>query len=178
MSIKTESMPSPATVIVANQAEADARIPGALAKGPVHLRIDPMEGPIDLAGNPDPKCRDCHGSGVSDNHTGKCECICIGPDHLDGILSVTVSGGEKPIHPDWVRKIRNDCAASGVPFTFLSWGEWMPEVSFTPEIEEEYEEGQHDQGEWHDIPDPNEFFPECVCGSSTAIVARDRKSVV
>ena len=30
------------------------------------------------------------------------------------------------MHPDWVREVRNDCAAAGVPFYFKQWGEWRP----------------------------------------------------
>src|SRR5262249_19769921 len=30
--------------------------------------------------------------------------------------------GARPMHPDWARKIRNDCAAAGVPFFFKQWG--------------------------------------------------------
>lgn len=38
---------------------------------------------------------------------------------------VVVSGGDDPIHPSWLRSIRDQCAAAGVPFTFRSWGEWQ-----------------------------------------------------
>lgn len=42
-----------------------------------------------------------------------------------------VMGGEsgrnaRPLHPDWVRSTRDDCAAAGVPFHFKQWGEWHP----------------------------------------------------
>ena len=29
-----------------------------------------------------------------------------------------------PVHPDWVRGIRDQCEANGVPFSFRGWGEW------------------------------------------------------
>lgn len=32
----------------------------------------------------------------------------------------------RPCHPDWVREIRDECAAVGVPFWFKSHGEWAP----------------------------------------------------
>lgn len=40
-----------------------------------------------------------------------------------------IAGGEtgpntRPIHPDWVRNLRNQCQQAGVPFFFKSWGEW------------------------------------------------------
>ena len=34
--------------------------------------------------------------------------------------------GAQPMHPDWVRHIRDDCAAAGVSFFFKGWGEWSP----------------------------------------------------
>lgn len=34
--------------------------------------------------------------------------------------------GARPMHPDWARSIRDQCAAAGVPFFFKQWGEWHP----------------------------------------------------
>ncbi len=39
---------------------------------------------------------------------------------------VIVRGGAAPLHPAWVRSIRDQCAAAGVPFCFLGWGDWVP----------------------------------------------------
>lgn len=41
-----------------------------------------------------------------------------------------VVGGEsgayaRPMHPDWARSLRDQCAAAGVPFLFKQWGEWL-----------------------------------------------------
>jgi len=30
------------------------------------------------------------------------------------------------MHPYWVRSVRDQCAAAGVPFFFKQWGEWIP----------------------------------------------------
>lgn len=30
--------------------------------------------------------------------------------------------GARPIHPDWVRSIRDQCQVAGVPFFFKGWG--------------------------------------------------------
>lgn len=40
-----------------------------------------------------------------------------------------ILGGEtgtdaRPMHPDWVRSVRDQCEAAGVPFFLKSWGEW------------------------------------------------------
>jgi protein gp37 len=42
-----------------------------------------------------------------------------------------IAGGEsgakaRPMHPDWARGLRDQCAAVGVPFLFKQWGEWYP----------------------------------------------------
>jgi len=42
-----------------------------------------------------------------------------------------VTGGEsspraRPMHPDWARILRDQCAAADVPHLFKQWGEWMP----------------------------------------------------
>ncbi|MDN7525180.1 MULTISPECIES: phage Gp37/Gp68 family protein [Burkholderia] len=42
-----------------------------------------------------------------------------------------ICGGEsganaRPMHPDWARNLRDQCAAAGVPFLFKQWGEWAP----------------------------------------------------
>jgi protein gp37 len=40
-----------------------------------------------------------------------------------------IAGGEsgdkaRPMHPDWVRDLRDQCVAAGVDFHFKQWGEW------------------------------------------------------
>jgi Protein of unknown function (DUF5131) len=44
-------------------------------------------------------------------------------------LDLVILGGEsgpqaRPMHPDWVRNVRDQCQAAGVPFFFKQWGEW------------------------------------------------------
>lgn len=55
-------------------------------------------------------------------------------EYLDGIEWVIVGGesghGARPVHPDWVRSIRDQCAAAGVPFLFKQWGEWQNGSSY------------------------------------------------
>lgn len=46
---------------------------------------------------------------------------------LDWVIVGGESGpGARPTHPDWVRSIRDQCAAAGVAFHFKQWGEWAP----------------------------------------------------
>ena len=47
------------------------------------------------------------------------------------MLSWCIIGGEsgpqaRPMHPNWVRSVRDQCQAAGVPFFFKQWGEWSP----------------------------------------------------
>lgn len=49
---------------------------------------------------------------------------------LSGIDWV-IAGGEsgpnaRPMHPDWARSLRDQCAAAEVPFFFKQWGHWAP----------------------------------------------------
>jgi len=45
---------------------------------------------------------------------------------IDWVIVGGESGpGARPMHPDWVRSIRDQCQAAGVPFFFKQWGEWL-----------------------------------------------------
>jgi protein gp37 len=55
----------------------------------------------------------------------------LGPINLDVPIGWVIIGGEsgpgaRPMHPDWVRAIRDQCVAAGIPFFFKQWGEWLP----------------------------------------------------
>ena len=85
-------------VSVENQRWADSRIP-ALLVVPAHVRflsVEPLLKPINLQ----PYLRD---------------------------IQWVIVGGEsgaraRPIRPEWVRQIRDDCDAAQVPFFFKQWG--------------------------------------------------------
>jgi protein gp37 len=45
--------------------------------------------------------------------------------YLDWVICGGETGpGARPMHPDWVRSLRDQCQAAGVPFFFKSWGDW------------------------------------------------------
>lgn len=56
----------------------------------------------------------------------------LGPiDTCGDLPDWAIVGGEsgahaRPMHPDWARQIRDQCAAAGVAFFFKQWGEWAP----------------------------------------------------
>lgn len=46
-------------------------------------------------------------------------------------ISWVICGGEtgpgaRPMHPEWVRSLRDQCAEQKAPFFFKGWGEWAP----------------------------------------------------
>jgi protein gp37 len=108
---------------VVNQEEADRDIPKLLAV-PARVRflsIEPMLGPIT----------------VREVHSDVCEIDALTGDHgvlrplrgrSDAKVHWVICGGEsgpkaRPMHPDWTRTLRDQCAAAGVPFLFKQWGE-------------------------------------------------------
>jgi protein gp37 len=57
------------------------------------------------------------------------------------LLHWVIAGGEsgngaRPMHPDWVRSLRDQCKSADVPFFFKQWGNWSPECSIidAPEV--------------------------------------------
>lgn len=54
----------------------------------------------------------------------------LGGTSLEGIHWVIAGGeggpGARPCHPAWIRWMRDQCQAAGVPFFFKQWGEWAP----------------------------------------------------
>ena len=103
---------------VCNQQEADEKIPIFLkVPGKKFLSIEPMLSEIDLTWTYDEMNH--RGDGVT-----QFERIPFGIDAV--ILGAETGPGARPMHPDWVRSVRDQCAAAGVPFFFKGWGEWIP----------------------------------------------------
>jgi protein gp37 len=107
-----------------NQKWADIRIPLLLATpAAVHwVSAEPLLGPINLRG------RYLGPGGWRDELTGPMSGG--NPDSI-GRLDWVVVGGEsgpraRPMHPDWARSLRDQCAAAGVAYHFKQWGSWAP----------------------------------------------------
>jgi len=125
-------------VSVEDQATADERIPFLLATPAAKrfISAEPLLGPIDLAALPFPKSCDCKDAAPRHdalNGTVYCAGCCEGPEALDmPVLDWIIVGGEsgpnaRPMHPDWARSLRDQCAEAGVPYFFKQWGEWLDE---------------------------------------------------
>lgn len=135
-------------VSVENQAAADERIP-VLLKCPAAVRwlsCEPLLGPVDLQSLPRP----------SEFHRSPYGWHQWLPQHLHWVVAGGESGpGARPMHPDWARSLRDQCASAGVPFFFKQWGEWAPIDSWQPwhrkpQIAIRADGSSVDDEEWHE----------------------------
>ncbi|UXQ89154.1 hypothetical protein [Synechococcus phage MinM1] len=56
---------------------------------------------------------------------------------IDWVIAGGESGpGARPMHPEWARALRDQCAAAGVPFFFKQWGDWLPGEFGSPPLVE------------------------------------------
>ncbi len=123
-----------------DQRRADERVP-ILLDTPAAVRwvsAEPMLGPIDFT-------RIAGDIGVGLHSYDALRGLNIHQDDGDQATRVNrldwiVVGGEsgpgaRPMHPNWARSIRDQCAEAGVPFLFKQWGAWgraSPKPSGTP----------------------------------------------
>lgn len=134
---------------VEDQATADARVPHLL-EIPAKVRflsMEPLLGPVDLrvlqsAGPSHPKDNPLIADDMIASRKVSClypylfdpfyawnaDYLDIYPQHATQIHWVIVGGesgkNARPMHPGWVRSLRDQCVAAGVPFFFKQWGEW------------------------------------------------------
>lgn len=127
---------------VESQQRAEERIPHLL-RVPAAVRflsIEPMLGPVDL--DP-PTCPTCGGHQTArsdDPEDGTLFCQEHGDemeysawldpcaDEEQAGVNWVIVGGEsgrraRPLHPEWARAVRDQCAVAEVPFFFKQWGE-------------------------------------------------------
>jgi protein gp37 len=70
----------------------------------------------------------------------------LGPIKADYLGDWVIVGGEsghgaRPMHPDWARSLRDQCATAGVPFFFKQWGAWS-----------EFYDRDRDDPDWRNVP--------------------------
>lgn len=96
-----------------DQANADLRIP-FLLKAPAAVRFlscEPLIGPIDF----------------SKSHKDALVAKWLDESKIHWVIAGGESGNKKgvrPMHPEWVRDIRNQCEHAGVPFFFKQFGNY------------------------------------------------------
>ncbi|HZU87410.1 MAG TPA: phage Gp37/Gp68 family protein [Anaerolineaceae bacterium] len=129
-------------VSVEDQKTADERIP-LLLQTPAAVRFvscEPMLGPVNLT--------NLYGHIQIGEHVDLCVNALAGKyapawagrktrtdkslaELYAGKLDWVICGGEsgpgaRPMHPDWVMGLRDQCTSADVPFFFKQWGEWHP----------------------------------------------------
>jgi len=101
-------------VSVEDQKRADERLP-ILLDTPAAIRwisAEPLLGPISIV--------DAMWAG-----DGPAEANLLAT--LDWVVAGGESGADaRPMHPDWARSLRDQCAIAGVPFLFKQWGAFAP----------------------------------------------------
>lgn len=127
------------------QQEADQRIPDLLAT-PAAVRFisaEPLLGPINLtqimrrAADDDWTYCDNALTGFRAHKCGGWQ-----DTKLDWVIAGGESGdGARPMHPDWVRSLRDQCAKTGVPFFFKQWGAWS-----------QFYDRDRDDPDWRNVP--------------------------
>lgn len=107
-----------------DQRRADERVPDLLAT-PAAVRFvsaEPLIGAIDFT-QIDEAGADSRGFSI--------HALTGHPARRIPGLDWIIAGGEsgsaaRPMHPTWVRRIRDACAQTGVAFHFKQWGAWQP----------------------------------------------------
>lgn len=124
-------------VSVENQAAADERLP-LLLQTPAAVRFisaEPLLGPVDLQHirytDDDVECEwnalTAYHEVLNSNSMDIVATAEDGVTKLDWVICGGESGpNARPMHPDWARSLRDQCAAAGVPFFFKQWGQWAP----------------------------------------------------
>jgi len=113
-------------VTAENQKWADERIPLLLSIPAAHhwVSVEPMLGDLNFRWKP------YHHQATSETYRQYLERTGSVSEYESlKMLDLVVCGGEtgpyaRPMNPQWVRSLRDQCAAADVPFHFKAWGEW------------------------------------------------------
>lgn len=126
-------------ITLCNQPEANRDIPKLLALGcPNFVSIEPLLGSVDLTTIGQYTCGWRNMNALRGSITDGT--LAMSPSQGSSSVSTTfgnptvdwvIVGGEsgpkaRPMHPDWVRSLRDQCEDAGVPFMFKQWGEFVP----------------------------------------------------
>jgi len=121
-------------ITVIDQAEADRDVPKLLTT-PARVRglsIEPQLGAVDLTqilipGRWGRGRKSLLNALTGELHDATTGCIVSDGQALDWVICGGESGPKaRPVHPDWIRSLRDQCQAAEVAFHFKQWGEWHP----------------------------------------------------
>ncbi|MGS1093072.1 DUF5131 family protein [Aquamicrobium terrae] len=160
-----------------DQQRADERVPELLAT-PAAIRFvsaEPLLGPIDFSFLRQPNMgggewwldalKVGRGGWFSDEAATQ---PMDDKDARDGYAALDwiIVGGEsgkdaRPMHGDWARTIRNQCAAAGTAFFFKQWGAWAPNVGAVDgwALDDDPEISRFEHREWEDGRWSEPFYP-------------------
>lgn len=161
-------------VSVEDQKWADIRIP-ALLDTPAAVRFlscEPLLGPVDLCGPLD--ATGGHRPRLTYWLTGRPDFATDGTPTVGPRIDWVIAGGEsgpkaRPMHPHWVRALRDQCAAAGVPYFYKQAGEYTWQASGgyrAPELYVSRETGQTLPD--HEVPATGDWQGVWRVGKKTA----------
>jgi protein gp37 len=139
-------------ITICNQEEADRDIPRALSVrrslriSRLFISAEPLLGSLDL------------------RRWFSMDAEPLGIDLL--IVGGESGRGARPLHPDWVRSLRDQCDSASVYFHFKQWGEYLP--VFDRDVEDpdwrDCGRWQHERpkGQWHNLAGGMGFHGERV----------------
>lgn len=155
-------------VTAEDQERANERIP-ILLDTPTATRFisaEPLLGPLDLTRLPlldiKPGWEGCRRDALNRAFSGcpfkgdaQAGTMRIETPYAAGLDWVIVGGESgkdaRPIHPNWVRALRDQCQAAGVPFFFKQWGRFAPRDPEEWPVQGYIEtRGSHDTTAWPD----------------------------
>ncbi len=117
-------------VSIEDQATANERIPILLQIPAAHrwVSCEPALGGVNLrGGNYGPDWLEGWDTETVASYDSRGECypspLQVQTEKIDWVVCGGETGpGARPMHPDWVRSVRDECQAAGVPFFFKCWG--------------------------------------------------------
>jgi len=108
-----------------NQENLDKRLPELFRCGPgwnYWVSFEPLLGPIySLFETDRGACYVCGHQRVASHVCGN-----SGIKLSNVVLGGETGSGARPMEADWARRVRDDCAAAGIPYFFKGWGQWAP----------------------------------------------------
>lgn len=121
-------------VTAENQEQANKRIP-LLMGTPAAKRfvsIEPMLSHVDLEAVVFRHSKGFWGDALSWSHLPYSRREELKNGAVYPAIDWVICGGEsgpnaRPMHPDWVRSLRDQCQEANVPFFFKQWGNWCPQ---------------------------------------------------
>lgn len=156
-----------------DQQRADERVPDLLAT-PAAVRFvsaEPLLGPINLHRYMWPvharwpaQFRGPAGAEVTYHRQAL---VWAGAKFINWVIVGGESGPDaRPVHPDWVRSLRDQCTAAGTAFFFKQWGEWTtfydrdaedPDWRHVPNVDNQMGRGVE---RWHNLAGGTGFHGE------------------